>query len=425
VLTHRANKTPSSASTPDDQHHRDGNSFFGYNAGAASLSARTHSLAHPRQPNTSGTFNAFFGYQAGANTTSSNNTFFGHNAGPQIQPGNSFWQAPGPRYTGIGNAFFGHGRLVEHHRHEKLVFIDRTIEQAGTFNSFFGYSAGKITSDCCNSFFGVRAASCDRIYNSFFGYIAGSNNSIGSNNSFFGTSAGLLNTTGQHNTSVGNQAGESNTVGSFNTTIGDSATYNANNLDHATAIGAGSLVNTSNTIALGRPDGSDLVEIYGRFQLDTLGPASNPVCYNGANRIGSCSSSLRYKTQVQPFLGGRTSAGATDQLYRKETACPILGLGAEEVQGSRGWFQIRRDRRRQIHQVSAVSLTVQRQQAQITAQQRTIEQRSSRRSLLQAPKLMVCQRNKREGLQMKTIQLSLHPRSSVLFADFSPARNIA
>jgi hypothetical protein len=411
----------------------DGNSFFGYNAGAANtLSENSFFGASAGEANTSGTFNAFFGYHAGqANTTTSGNTFFGHSSGASnTVDGNSFFgkSAGATNTTGIGNSFFGYlaGWLnTTGMKNSTFGYQAGQSNLTGENNSFFGYSAGRVTTVGGNSFFGSDAGGSNTSGsgNAFFGSGAGESNTTGTLNAFFGTEAGG-GSTGDANTFIGNLAGNKNNTGHDNTFIGHASgaapvsIVGSNNtllgsgsnllgtLNFATAIGADSFVSTSNTIALGRPDGSDLVEFYGRFQMDTLGPASNPVCYNGANRIGSCSSSLRYKTQVQSFLGGLDIVRRLRPISFnwKEDGLPDLGLGAEEVAKVEPRLTFRNKQGEiegvKYNQVSAVLVNaVQQQQAQIAAQQSTIEQQQQQlkrqQDLLQALKVTVCQRNKR------------------------------
>src|SRR5205085_9708954 len=106
------------------------------------------------------------------------------------------------------------------------------------------------------------------------------------NNSFFGASAG-----------------NSNAAGSFLTLVGSSANVASDGLDHATAIGAGSIVSSSNTVVLGRS--LDTVQVPGNLALTTLGTASRTkLCLKALNQIADCSSSLRYKTNIAPFSSG-------------------------------------------------------------------------------------------------------------------------
>ncbi len=119
----------------------------------------------------------------------------------------------------------------------------------GTDNSFFGRNAGLLNQGSFNSFFGEGAGQSTTTGhdNSMFGYLAGPG-STGSNNSFFGRLAGLGNATGSNNT-----------------IIGAAAEVGLNNLTFATAIGAGAIVNNSNSVVLGRP--TDTVRIPGALNV--------------------------------------------------------------------------------------------------------------------------------------------------------------
>ena len=82
-------------------------------------------------------------------------------------------------------------------------------------------------------------------------------------------------------------------------------------LKYATAIGADAQVTFSDMVIIGKVAGTyggvarppDIVRIPGLLQVLTFGPpGGNLLCFN--NGIAFCSSSLRYKTDVQPYLGG-------------------------------------------------------------------------------------------------------------------------
>jgi len=83
------------------------------------------------------------------------------------------------------------------------------------------------------------------------------NNTLGSQNTVSGFGALFNNTTGSGNTALGagalssNITGGNNTVFAGNTGIGFAADVSADNLNNATAIGAGAVVNASNKIRLG------------------------------------------------------------------------------------------------------------------------------------------------------------------------------
>lgn len=136
----------------------------------------------------------------------------------------------------------------------------------GDANSFFGYNAGQLnTSGDNNSFFGIAAGGMNTTgrFNSFFGGSSGEASTTGGMNSFFGSSAGGDNTSGNSNSFFGNLAGGFNTIGGNNTALGANANFTANNLNFATALGAGATVGTSNTLVLGRPN--DAVQAPGSF----------------------------------------------------------------------------------------------------------------------------------------------------------------
>ncbi len=200
-----------------------GNSFFGNSAGLA---------------NTTGDFSAFFGSGAGrTNTGGSNNSCFGSDAGRA-------------NTTGFQNSFFG-----------REAGANNTT---GSFNSFFGRSAGLFnTTGWTNSFFGQDAGlqNTTGTRNALFGNALGQENQTGGDNAFFGPFAGHGNTTGSSNAFFGTFAGDINTTGSNNTIIGVGANVGANNLNFAAAIGSGAIVNTSNTVVLGR--NADTVQVPG------------------------------------------------------------------------------------------------------------------------------------------------------------------
>ena len=113
-----------------------------------------------------------------------------------------------------------------------------TLDVAGNINTSTQYNIG-----------GVQLVRADANNNVFVGLNSGnSNNTVG--NSFFGTPTGKGNN-GDFNSFFGQFAGISNTTGSENTMIGRGANVGSNNLTNATAIGANSKVDQSNSLVLG------------------------------------------------------------------------------------------------------------------------------------------------------------------------------
>ena len=254
-----------------------GNSFFGSVAGRA---------------NTRGSFNSFFGVFAGSgNKTGSHNAFFGKSAGSNNDTGgsNSFFGSNVGRENtkGTSNSFFG--------------FQSGEENKGGNYNSFFGNEAGRQNiKGSYNSFFGRDAGYHSETgdHNSFFGNFAGGMNKSGGYNAFFGYRTGSSNLSGSSNSFLGKNAGSKNKFGSNNTIIGADADLGTDNFKYASAIGSGAIVTANNTIQLGRYD-EDTVRV-GKLGSGGL----TQLCQNTSREIASCSSSIRYKSNVEDFHAG-------------------------------------------------------------------------------------------------------------------------
>jgi len=340
------------------------NSFFGVNAGIF---------------NTTGGSNAFFGFEAGRNNNAgANNSYFGKDAGRSSTTGNdnAFFgnDAGQSNTTGGSNSFFGKGAGADNSTATGNSFfgaLSGNSNTTGANNSFFGFESGRLTEDAFNnSFFGFEAGESNVIglNNSFFGFTAGKLNT-GSRNSFFGSGAGQVSTGGFHNSFFGGQAGGANTsgddnsffgldsgitntTGSLNSTFGANADVGAANLTNATAIGAKAFVSASNAIVLGQVNGVngasantnvgigtnaplDRLHVNGIIRVITLGAAgSTSLCQNSNNQISTCSSSLRYKTNISPFSSGLNLVKRLQPITFnwKDGGKRDLGLGAEGVE---------------------------------------------------------------------------------------------
>ena len=258
-----------------------------------------------------------------------------------------------------------------------------------------------------NSFFGVSTGEANTvgIQNSFFGTISGLKNVDGDSNSFFGAYSGLNNSSGNNNVFIGRSAGDFNTTGSNNTTIGSNADVGQPNLTHATAIGADSAVALSNTIALGRTDGSDRTLIWGLLDLALLDTAgSQAICRNANGRISTCSSSLRYKTNINPFGFGLNLVKSLKPITFdwKAGGMHDLGLGAEDVAAIEPLL-VTYHKDGQVEGVKYDRIgvvlinAVKEQQAQIEAQQKQIEQQRAslqqQQSVIDGLKQIACAQN--------------------------------
>lgn len=248
-----------------------GNSFLGSSAGAENTSGAGNSIfGHlAGQFNQTGNDNSFFGRFAGQNNTAGNNSFFGAEAGFLNQTGtrNAFFgRSAGFSNTASNNSFFG--------------FEAGKANTNGNSNAFFGMGTGSSNQGgSANSFFGSGAglANISGGSNSFFGGLAGSENTAGVSNSFFGQFSGLRNQgsfntfigfaaagnvgistalTGARNTIVGSLSAYTLTNGSDNSIFGANANFGANNLNFASAFGANAVVNSNDTIVLGKIAGT-------------------------------------------------------------------------------------------------------------------------------------------------------------------------
>lgn len=371
--------------TLSGQANTDGNNnaFFGYVSGNQNSTGSFNSFfgSFAGEQNTTGTWNSFFGYSAGRNNTASGNAFFGHLSGSAntSASGNSFfgYQSGMQNTSGAENSIFGSGSGQQN--------------QTGSRNTYFGWRTGFASiSANDNSFFGHSSGiSNTGIQNSFFGSGAGDSNTSGSNNSFFGRGAGSANTTGVFNTFVGTFAGDTNTTGGSNTIIGNSADVGSGSLTFATAIGAGAVATSSNQIVLGRA--AEAVYIPGRLYVDgdlgvlTLGAAgTTQLCRNSIDRIATCSSSLRYKTNINPFFGGLDVVRRLRPITYSwiDGKMPDIGFAAEDVAAIEPLLATYHNG--QIEGVKYAQITtvlvnaVNEQQAQIEQQKKQIEEQEKK-----------------------------------------------
>ena len=302
-----------------------------------------------------------------------------------------------------------------------------TNQQTANFNIGGTGTADTFDANTQLNLGGIRILRRQGIDSLFAGVLAGSSTTGGAGNSFFGLSAGSFNTTGSNNSYFGREAGAV-TIGSGNSFFGAGAggngagsannnTFAGNNADfavteatgdnntllganskiepipgtailkYATAIGADARNNFSDMIILGKVAGTyggvarpaDIVRTTGLLQVGTFGsPGGNPLCYN--NGIAFCSSSLRYKTDVQPYAGGLNILRRLRPITYtwKNSGRRDLGFGAEQVAEIEPLLTFKNDRGEiegvNYGQISTVLVNaINEQQAQIERQQRQIQ----------------------------------------------------
>jgi trimeric autotransporter adhesin len=217
----------------------------------------------------------FYGQHAGQNNTGTWNSFFGHSAGYA-------------NTTGSGNVFFGNSAGYEN--------------VSGSNNAFYGMESGRHNTASNNAFFGFQAGYTNiaGYSNSFFGNSAGFYNT-GSSNSMFGASAGTANTTGFANSFFGRDAGSANTTGYANSFFGRGAGQSITTEDqnsffgyyadgaygivNATAIGFRAKVTSSNSLVLGSISGINAASADTNVGIGTTAPAGPLHVQEGSNTI--------------------------------------------------------------------------------------------------------------------------------------------
>jgi hypothetical protein len=98
--------------------------------------------------------------------------------------------------------------------------------------------------------------------------------------------------------------------------------------------GARLLVKENGNVGIGTPAAADKLDVNGITRVRSLGSAGNtPLCWNNSSQISNCSSSLRYKTDLHPFIGGMNVVNRLQPItFRwKADQSLDLGFGAEDV----------------------------------------------------------------------------------------------
>ena len=136
------------------------------------------------------------------------------------------------------------------------VFIGTQAAQAHTtagLSTIIGWRAGNAGNHQGNTFIGAQAGEVVTTANvsTFVGEKAGWSVTTGTSNVMVGERAGQNSTTGFSNVLIGTRVAGTNTTGTRLTIIGVDADVSAGNLNNATAIGEGAIVNASNKVRIG------------------------------------------------------------------------------------------------------------------------------------------------------------------------------
>src|SRR6266487_2176139 len=152
-------------------------------------------------------------------------------------------------------------------------------------------------------------------------------NTTGQQNTATGWQALLSNTTGSANTANGQQAFNNNTSGSGNVALGVAAGSNATTGDSNVYIGAGMID------VAGESNACYIASIFGQTSASGI-----PVLINASNKLGTTTSSKRFKEGIKPMDKASETILALKPVtfrYKKEidpAGTSQFGLVAEEVE---------------------------------------------------------------------------------------------
>ncbi|MBS1792552.1 MAG: tail fiber domain-containing protein [Acidobacteria bacterium] len=361
------------------------NSFFGSQAGAANTAGAENVFVGSQAgfTNDVGIGNTFVGNKAGFANTQNDNTFVGDLAGftNSTGSGNVFVGSQTGRNntTGFTNVFTGASAGRNNTTGASNTFSGASSgfqNVSGNANAFYGYSAGiSNSSGSLNSFFGYQAGQANSTggsntfigYNTADGFVSGSNSTaLGASANFGGspnnaTAIGAFSYVTQDNSLVlGSIAGVNTATADTRVAIGTTAPtfrfhVKAGNQDGIKLQNGGGDFQqikwtnaadaTTALISVGPVGGEDLrffvngadrliIEDTGTVIINTLGAAgATALCRNASNQIATCSSSLRYKTNVNDFRFGLNIVRRLRPITFnwREGGAADLGLGAEDV----------------------------------------------------------------------------------------------
>ena len=225
-----------------------------------------------------------------------------------------------------------------------IGYLSLLSDTTGVFNTAIG--AGTLLANAADDTTAIGAgallSNTTGVNNTATGAFALFSNIDGFGNTATGTQALFYNTIGVHNTATGGDALFSNTTGGGNTAIGAGALYSNTTGGYNTALGsgAGNAVTGNSNICIGagmtgvggESNACYIASIFGQTSASGV-----PVLINSNYRLGTATSSVRFKEDIKPMDNVSQALFALKPVsfrYKKEidpAGISQLGLVAEEV----------------------------------------------------------------------------------------------
>src|SRR5262249_17678943 len=213
----------------------------------------------------------------------------------------------------------------------------------GSYNTPTGYLALSgnlisVSSGSNNTATGYQAlaGTTTGFNNTASGYQSLANNTTGVQNTASGQGSLYSNVSGRNNTAYGQSALHNNTTGSFNIAVGDNAGLNLTTGSNNIEIGNRGVAGEASTIRIGKQGMQTATFIAGIS--GTTVPTGVAVIVDGTGRLGTVTSSARFKEAIRPMDRASETILALQPVtfhYRHEldpAGIPQFGLIAEEVE---------------------------------------------------------------------------------------------
>jgi hypothetical protein len=321
------------------------NTFVGGNAGQNNTTGSNNSFfgADVGKLNTAGQNNSFFGSLAGRDNTASGNSFFGVFAGVFNTSGgsDSFFGAGAGNFntTGVRNVFVGESAGSDNATGNDNTFVGRdadwgAVNPLGNENTLLGAST-RVSSGISNATAIGSRAEVLQSNSIVLGSILGLNGGASNTNVGIGTvfPSARLHIVDNGGMLFGASSGCSGFVGmAFGSSISPSCqNYSIFGGDGSTYInrpGGGTISFREGNVA------QVSIRSGGFLNLQALGGGGTvALCRNPTGDVSTCSSSLRYKTDVASFRGGLELVERLRPITFtwKANGKPDIGLAAEEV----------------------------------------------------------------------------------------------